>query len=136
MSVDANGNSITFSSSSSIQILNLTGSMSSLKAENGQYPANSVYGISYETSFRSYIKGWLAGIGYVLSLFLILLHCVYVGNGILYKMDNIIIFAQSLFFLLFNHTLIANPIAQFYYGWSWAHLNFYPNYFTPDLNLS
>lgn len=131
LSIDANGNSITFTSSSATQILNLTGSISTITAASGKYPANSVYGINYDTSFRSYIKKWLAGIGYVLSIFLILLHCIYIANGILYKMDNIIIFAQSLFFFLFNQILIANPVAQYYYGWSWTHLNFFPNYFSP-----
>jgi hypothetical protein len=136
LNIDPNGNSITFSSRNPTQILNLTGNIGSISSANGLYPVNSVYGINYDTSFRSYIKKWLAGIGYVLSIFLILLHCIYIANGILYKMDNIIIFAQSLFFFLFNQTLIANPVAQYYYGWSWAHLNFFPNYFTPDLDLS
>jgi hypothetical protein len=136
LNIDPNGNSITFSSRNPTQILNLTGNIGSISSANDLYPVNSVYGINYDTSFRSYIKKWLAGIGYVLSIFLILLHCIYIANGILYKMDNIIIFAQSLFFFLFNQTLIANPVAQYYYGWSWAHLNFFPNYFTPDLDLS
>lgn len=107
-----------------------------MSSVNGLYPANTVYGINYETSFRSFIKKWLASIGYVLSIFLIILQCIYIANGILYKMDNIIIFTQSLFFFLFNQILIANPVAQYYYGWSWMHLNFFPNYFTPDLDLS
>lgn len=56
-------------------------------------------------------------------------HCVYVGNGLTCKMDNIIIFAQSIFYFLFTDVFISNPISQYYYGWSWMHLNFYPNYF-------
>jgi hypothetical protein len=136
LSIDDNGNSITFSSSAPTQILNLSGELANIRSASGLYPANSVYGINYETSFRSYIKKWLAGVGYVLSILIILLQCIYVANGIMYKMDNIIIFTQSLFFFLFTQTLIANPLAQFYYGWSWMHLNFFPNYFTPDLDLS
>lgn len=82
------------------------------------------------------MKKWLAGIGYVLSILVIIVHCIYIANSILYKMDNIIIFIQSIYFFLFNRILISNPLAQFYYGFSWAHLNFFPNYFEPELNLS
>lgn len=102
----------------------------------GQYPVNSVYGVNSQSSFSTYIKKWLAGIGYVISLLILITNTIYVANSILYKMDNIIIFAQTTFFFLFQQIWISNPIAQYYYGWSWAHLNFYPNYFTPELYLS
>lgn len=58
------------------------------------------------------------------------IHCIFVGNGLLYKMDNLIIFCQSLFYCLFLRILAGNPIAQYYYGWGWLNLNFYPNYFS------
>jgi hypothetical protein len=51
-------------------------------------------------------------------------------------MDNLIIFCQSIFFFLFNRIIVGNPIAQFYYGWSWAHLDFFPNYFEPELKYT
>lgn len=51
-------------------------------------------------------------------------------------MDNIIIFVQTVFYFLFTRIFISNPVAQYYYGFSWAHLNFFPNYFEPELNLS
>ena len=47
LTIDASGNSITFSSNSPTQILNLTGSLPSLSSSSGNYPANSVYGINY-----------------------------------------------------------------------------------------
>lgn len=100
------------------------------------YPANSIYGMSYESSFRSYVKGWLAGVGYVMSLLLLGIQFIYLANNMPYKMDNIIIFSQSLYYFLFNRLLIANPAAQYYYGFTWIHLNFYPNYFQPRLDLS
>jgi hypothetical protein len=46
LTIDASGNSITFESSKSTQILNLAGTLSSFSASNGQYPANSIYGIN------------------------------------------------------------------------------------------
>jgi len=44
-------------------------------------------------------------------------------------MDNLIIFTQSIYFFLFRNVLIGNSIAQYYYGWSWLHIDFYKNYF-------
>lgn len=48
-------------------------------------------------------------------------------------MDNIIIFCQSIFYFLFIRILSSNPVAQYYYGWNWLHLLFYPNYFLSAL---
>lgn len=47
----------------------------------------------------------------------------------MYKKDNLIIFAQSIFYFLFVRVLISNPVGQFYYGWNWMHIGFWPNYF-------
>jgi hypothetical protein len=68
-------------------------------------------------------------IGYLFSVLILATHCLFVGNNLMYKMDNLIIFGQAIFCLLFVRTLSSNPVAQFYYGWNWLHLLFYPNYF-------
>ena len=70
-----------------------------------------------------------AWIGIFMSLAILLTHCIFIGNSYGYKMDNLIIFAQTIFYFIFMRVLISNPVCQFYYGWSWMHVDFYPNYF-------
>lgn len=97
---------------------------------NDNYPSNTVYGVNSDSSFRSYLAKDYAFVGYFLSLVILLTHCVFVGNGVMYKMDNLIILAQSVFFFLFVRVLTSNPVGQFYFGWSWMLLGFFPNYFS------
>jgi hypothetical protein len=47
----------------------------------------------------------------------------------MYKMDNLIIFCQSIYFFTFVKLLVGNTLAQYYHGWLWMHLGFYVNYF-------
>jgi hypothetical protein len=65
----------------------------------------------------------------VLSLVLICLHAIYVGNELIYKVDNWLILAQTMYFFSFVHLLINASIGQFYYGFLFAHFGFFPNYF-------
>jgi hypothetical protein len=75
------------------------------------------------------MKEWLAHIGYVMSWVILLVHCIYVGNTILYKVDNLIIFGQTIYLFTFVKLLVGNNLAQYYYGWFWMHMGFFPNYF-------
>lgn len=61
---------------------------------------------------------------------LICLHAIYTGNELIYKVDNFLIFAQSLYYFSFVHLLINASIGQFYYGFLWSHFGFFPNYFS------
>lgn len=65
---------------------------------------------------------------------IVILHCIYIGNGILYKMDNLIIFGQTIYYFSFVKLLTGKLLAQFYYGWIFTHIGFFPNFFTtPNL---
>ena len=127
-------NSIIIQSDQPTHILNLSGTLPTYHSASNTYPPNSVYGLNAETSYSTFLKKSLALIGYILSLFILLTHCIYVGNQLSYKMDNIIIFCQSIFYFLFVRLLISNPVSQYYYGWSWIHINFYPKYFSTLIN--
>ncbi len=65
-----------------------------------------------------------------MGVVIIVMHCVYVGNELLYKMDNLIILVQSIYFFSFVKILVGKLLAQFYYGWIFAHAGFFPNFFT------
>jgi hypothetical protein len=75
------------------------------------------------------MKEWLAFIGYILSWIILVIHAIYVGNSILYKVDNLVIFCQTVYFFSFVKLLVGNALAQYYFGWSWMHMKFWPNYF-------
>ena len=94
---------------------------------------SSIYGVSAEANRIQNTHSWLAIIAYVLSLLLIILHSIYVGNELLYKVDNVLIFAQTMYFFSFVHLLINASIGQFYYGFFWSHFGFFPNYFLPTI---
>jgi len=64
-----------------------------------------------------------------MSWVILLVHCIYVGNTILYKVDNLIIFTQTIYFFIFVKLLVGNTLSQYYYGWFWMHMGFFPNYF-------
>ena len=75
------------------------------------------------------MKTWLAYIGYIMSIVLICLHVVFIGNDLLYKVDNTLILAQSIYFFSFVQLLVGRLLAQFYYGWLFASFGFFPNFF-------
>lgn len=75
------------------------------------------------------MKTWLAFIGYIMSITLILLHAVFIGNNLLYKVDNVLILAQSIYYFSFVQLLVGKLLSQFYYGWIFAHFGFFPNFF-------
>lgn len=61
------------------------------------YPANLYYGMSYGSSRPQNVwKKWVA-VGAVFSIILLLLHVIYIGNDIMYKVDNTLILAQTLY---------------------------------------
>jgi hypothetical protein len=72
---------------------------------------------------------WLAYLGYIFSWIIFCLHAVYIGNDLLYKVDNLLILAQTFYFFQFVNLLTGNYLSQFYYGWRWAHGGFFPNFF-------
>lgn len=74
---------------------------------------------------------WLAYIGYIMSIVVILLHAVFIGNELLYKVDNLLIFTQTIYFFSYVKNLVGRLLAQFYFGWSFAHARFLPNLFQP-----
>jgi hypothetical protein len=52
---------------------------------------------------------------------------------LLYKMDNLIILCQTIYYFSFVKILVGKLLAQFYYGWVFSHLGFFKNFFTtPD----
>ena len=73
---------------------------------------------------------WLAYIGYIFSWIIIILHAIYIGNGLLYKVDNLLILAQTYYFFQFINLLTGNYLSQFFYGWRWSHGGFFPNFFS------
>jgi len=75
------------------------------------------------------MRTWLAYIGYIMGPVLICLHAVFIGNDLLYKVDNTLILAQSLYFLSFVKLLVGQLLSQFYYGWLYAQFGFFPNFF-------
>jgi hypothetical protein len=75
------------------------------------------------------MKTWLAIIGQIMSCVLIVMHAVFVGNDLLYKVDNALILAQTIYYFSFVKLLVGKLLAQFYYGWIFAHAGFFPNYF-------
>lgn len=76
------------------------------------------------------MKGWLGYLGFVVSWLIILLHAVYIGNNLLYKVDNLLILVQTFHFFRFAHLLTGNHLSQFYYGWRMSHGGLFPNLFS------
>ena len=73
------------------------------------------------------MKTWLAYIGYIMGITILLLHYIFIGLGYLYKVDNLLIFVQSIFYFLYVKLLVGRLLVQFYYGWYYAHGGFLPN---------
>ena len=72
---------------------------------------------------------WLAYFGYILTWFILILHTIYIGNGLIYKVDNLLVLGQTFYFFQFVNLLTGNYLSQFYYGWKWMHGGFFPNFF-------
>ncbi len=75
------------------------------------------------------MKTWLAFIGYIMSLTIIILHFIYVGIEYQYKTDNLLILAQTIFYFLYVRLLVGRLLSQFYYGWYYLHAGFLANLF-------
>lgn len=114
--------------SNNLYILNMTGQVKTLASSSLIFP-NTVYGATSSQSHPEFMKTWLAYIGYIMGLTLILLHVVFIGNDLLYKVDNTIILAQTIYFFSFIQLLVGKLLAQFYYGWIFTHFGFFPNFF-------
>ncbi len=109
--------------------LNISQDLANLRTSDGRLFPSTVYGVEVGQDHTEFQKTWLAYIGYIFSGVIILLHWVYVGNGLLYKMDNLIILGQTMYFFTFAQLLVGKVLAQFYFGWVWLHAGFFPNYF-------
>lgn len=90
---------------------------------------NKVYGTTYMADHTVFMTTWLAYIGYIMSIVILLLHIVFIGNELLYKVDNLLIFTQSIFYFSFVQNLVGRLLAQFYFGWSFSLARFLPNLF-------
>ena len=86
--------------------------------------------------YAAFRKTWLAYIGYIMGLVLICLHVVYIGNDLLYKVDNSLILAQLVYFFSFAQLLAGKLLSQFYYGWIFAHFGFFPSFFSATIPSS
>ncbi len=117
-------------SSGSSAPISLSFPSNSLKTSSGLTLVNPSYGASPGSTHTQWITRWLAILGYVVSSIILLVHCVYVGNGLLYKVDNLIVLAQTVYLFQFVQLLVGNTLAQYYYGWGVMHLTFWPNYFS------
>lgn len=100
-----------------------------LASEDGSLLGSGVFGVRADENHIQNVQGWMAILAYIFSLGIIALHCIYIGNYLLYKVDNILILAQSLYFFSFINLMVGNPVSQYYYGFLWSHFGFFPNYF-------
>lgn len=96
---------------------------------NNLFLPNANYYASEGVTHPQYMKTWLAYIGYIMGITIILLHVVFIGNDLLYKVDNLIILGQTIYFFSFVQILVGQLLAQFYYGWIFTHFGFFPNFF-------
>lgn len=113
----------------SVWIMNATGNVQKLASSSDVALSNTVYGVSTGQSHNTFMKTWLAYIGYIMGPVLICLHAVFIGNDLLYKVDNTLILAQALYFFSFIQLLVGKLLSQFYYGWLFAQFGFFPNFF-------
>ena len=110
-------------------ILNASGSLVKTATTSNIALSNPIYGVQAGKGYAAFKKTWLAYIGYIMGIVLICLHVVYIGNDLLYKVDNTLILAQSIYFFSFVKLLAGKLLSQFYYGWIFAHFGFFPNFF-------
>jgi hypothetical protein len=110
--------------------LNFSQSLNGLVGESSPITIpNPSYGSVYMLDHTVFMTTWLAYIGYFMAIVVILLHAIFIGNELLYKVDNLLIFIQSIYFFEFVKNLVGKLLAQFYFGWSFAHARFLPNLF-------
>ena len=88
-----------------------------------------LYGVHIGRSHQDFMTRWLAYFGYIFTWFILILHFIYVGNGLIYKVDNLLVLAQTFYFFQFVNLLTGNYLSQFYYGWKWMHGGFFTNFF-------
>ena len=110
-------------------LLNATGNLQNLASSSNIALSNSVYGVSTSQGHSTFMKTWLAYIGYIMGPVLICLHAVFIGNDLLYKVDNSLILAQAIYFFSFVQLLVGKLLSQFYYGWLFSMFGFFPNFF-------
>ena len=110
-------------------IMNATGNLQNLARTSNIALSNTVYGVSSSQGHNVFMKTWLAYIGYIMGPVLIVLHAVFIGNDLMYKVDNTLILAQALYFISFVQLLVGKLLSQFYYGWLFAMFGFFPNFF-------
>ncbi len=101
---------------------------STLQDENGDHPFTNYYGVRYNNAHNDFMTHWLAYLGYFFSWFILLLHAVYIGNGLIYKVDNLLVLAQTYYYFQFVNLLVGNTLSQFYYGFRWMHGGFFRNF--------
>lgn len=116
-------------SSNNLYILDITSQLKNMVTDSNLVFPNTVYGATAAQSHPEFMKTWLAYIGYIMGITLILLHVVFVGNDLLYKVDNALILGQTIYFFSFVKLLVGKLLAQFYYGWIYTHFGFFPNFF-------
>lgn len=110
-------------------IMNATGNLQNLASASNIALSNTVYGVSDTQGHSKFMKTWLAYIGYIMGPVLICLHAVFIGNDLLYKVDNTLILAQAIYFFSFVQLLVGKLLSQFYYGWLFSMFGFFPNFF-------
>lgn len=110
-------------------VIDTTRSLRSMRSINNLYPANSIYGVRYDHARNNLIRDDLAFIGYVYSIAMLVMWIVYIGSDVMYKVDNLMIFMQLIYFFLYVRAVIDIGLAQFYYGFRYAHFGFFPNIF-------
>ena len=101
----------------------------SLESIKGTYLGSGIYGAKLDESHADNSEHWLSIIGKILAIIIIILHAIYIGNNLLYKVDNTLIFAQTVFLFSFVKLLVGIPLAQFFNGFRWMHWGLFPNYF-------
>ena len=112
-----------------IMVIDTTRTLRSMRSANGLYPANSIYGVKYGSTRNNLIKYDLAFIGYVFSVAMLVMWLLYIGSDIMYKVDNLMILMQVIYFFLYVRAVIDIGLAQFYYGFRYSHFGFFPNLF-------
>jgi hypothetical protein len=117
----------------SLYVLDLSNQIKNLVTDNNLAFPNTAYGAAAMQSHPEFMKTWLAYIGYIMGITLILLHVVFIGNDLLYKVDNALILGQTIYFFSFVQLLVGKLLAQFYYGWSFTHFAFFPNFFSSSV---
>jgi hypothetical protein len=88
-----------------------------------------IYGIDLTNTRPQLVKKDLASVSGTLSIVLLILQVIYAGNDLMYKVDNAFIMAQTVYYFLYSKGVLDLGISQFFYGWIFAHLGFFPNLF-------